>query len=345
MGKKAADRIALMERLGKAVILSGEYSSTRKHPPTHETRLLRGDLDLSLSTVARPATGPVLPCDEGRDDVLAGRRRTRGRRVTRGHARLRDQATDSAPPTSHNGRCDARQGGSTLSIDRDDMSSPPSSKELPLRGGALLSVFRRGRACIADTANYSIIDLDAAIALPLLPISQTPNTDPRPLSTSSTAAVPPTGPDPRQRPAISCIGKDEFLLASHTGSTTLGVFVNESGEPCRGTLEWGSNLRSLSESASPPRMIHILIRRCSRRPAVRDRTSLQQHDRNSLDPHTRDCATDPTPPLLFATLVRTSDARSFVVGSRSARGHRRPQDRARISRPPHPTFWAVQSQS
>jgi hypothetical protein len=112
-------------------------------------------------------------------------------------------------------------------------------------------VFRRGRACIADTANYSIIDLDAAIALPLLPISQTPNTEPRPLSTSSTAATPSTGPDPRQRPAIACIGKDEFLLASHTGSTTLGVFVNESGEPCRGTLEWGSNLRSLSESRFP----------------------------------------------------------------------------------------------
>lgn len=123
------------------------------------------------------------------------------------------------------------------------------TQDLPLPNGALVASLRRDRVCIADAENYSIVDLEAAEALPLLPISQAPHPDPLPApSTASGAATPPapgTGPDPRQRPAIACVASNEFLVASHTGSTTLGVFVNELGEPCRGTLEWASNLRSL----------------------------------------------------------------------------------------------------
>lgn len=63
-----------------------------------------------------------------------------------------------------------------------------------------------------------------------------------------TPPVPGSVPDPRQRPAIACVGANEFLIASHTGNTTLGVFVTESGDPCRGTLEWASNVRSLGQS-------------------------------------------------------------------------------------------------
>ena len=62
-----------------------------------------------------------------------------------------------------------------------------------------------------------------------------------------TPPVPGSVPDPRQRPAIACVGANEFLIASHTGNTTLGVFVTESGDPCRGTLEWASNVRSLGQ--------------------------------------------------------------------------------------------------
>ena len=45
-------------------------------------------------------------------------------------------------------------------------------QDLPLPGGANLAVLRRGRICLADSENYSIVDLEAAEALPLLPISQ-----------------------------------------------------------------------------------------------------------------------------------------------------------------------------
>ena len=85
---------------------------------------------------------------------------------------------------------------------------------------------------------------------------QAPNPDlyPRPTSPSTSpnegAQSPPSDFDPRQKPSIVSVGFNEFLIASHTASTTLGVFVNELGEPCRGTLEWSSNLRSLGSFPS-----------------------------------------------------------------------------------------------
>jgi hypothetical protein len=133
-------------------------------------------------------------------------------------------------------------------------------------------VLKNEKVCLADRENYSIIDLNLAECLPLLPISQAPNPIPfhssrrnQNLSKSmdnqeeedamdadaddvdSNSDVQQEEEDPRHSPLINLVGKDslEFLIASHTGSTTLGVFINHSGEPCRGTLEWGSNLKSL----------------------------------------------------------------------------------------------------
>ncbi|GAA5939746.1 hypothetical protein JCM3775_001615 [Rhodotorula graminis] len=220
--KKPADRIALLARLDKCLVLSEGVLTFHALPAlaplnVHAFPSVRG-----VSTFA---------LDE---DELAGR---------------------GAPDAMH--VCVfKRRTVHWLRITNDGISSV---KDLPLRSGALVSVFRRGRACVADAENYSIVDLQAAEALPLLPISQSPHPDPLPPSTTSSSApsstttssssvLTPTsapGPDPRQRPAIACVADGEFLIASHTGSTTLGVFVNEVGEPCRGTLEWASNLRSL----------------------------------------------------------------------------------------------------
>ncbi|POW17867.1 hypothetical protein PSTT_00013 [Puccinia striiformis] len=73
-----------------------------------------------------------------------------------------------------------------------------------------------------------------------LPISQSSvpvSEDPTIISSQAT----------RHRPSMAAIPRSqEFLLASHTGSTCLGIFVSSSGEPSRGTLEWPSNPRSVA---------------------------------------------------------------------------------------------------
>ncbi|GAA5958846.1 hypothetical protein JCM3765_000755 [Sporobolomyces pararoseus] len=103
------------------------------------------------------------------------------------------------------------------------------------------------KVCIADQMNYSLVDLERAEAFPLLPISQAPPPPPDP----EESQPPPTTSittESRQPPLINCVGfeKEEFLITSHTGSTSLGVFINNQGEPCRGTIEWSeSNLISL----------------------------------------------------------------------------------------------------
>ncbi|GAA5956387.1 hypothetical protein JCM21900_000171 [Sporobolomyces salmonicolor] len=211
--RKVADRIALLHRLDKAVVLSEGVMTFHSLPAltplnVHQFPALRGIATFSLD-----------------EDELAG----------------------GGGPESMQICAIKRRSVHWLRITNEGITS---IKDLPLPGGALISVLRRGRICIADAENYSIVDLEAAEALPLLPISQAPNLEPPPPSTSSAssgAQTPPApgGPDPRQRPAIACVGTTEFLIASHTGSTTLGVFINELGEPCRGTLEWASNLRSL----------------------------------------------------------------------------------------------------
>ncbi|GAA5979077.1 hypothetical protein JCM5350_007058 [Sporobolomyces pararoseus] len=138
-----------------------------------------------------------------------------------------------------------------------------SLKDLPLPpaneiGGGLVQVCRlsRGKVCIADKENYSLVDLEQAEAFPLLPISQAPHPDSLPPSSNGDdddeeeeEADSFVGQDPRQPPSIVCVGdsKQDFLISSHTGTTSLGVFINSFGEPCRGTIEWSeSNLISLA---------------------------------------------------------------------------------------------------
>ncbi|BGP17675.1 hypothetical protein JCM10213v2_005713 [Rhodosporidiobolus nylandii] len=210
--KKAADRIALLPRLDKVAILSEGVLSFHSLPSLAPLNLQQFPSIRGVATFA---------IDE---DELAG----------------------GGEPNAMNLVAFKRRTIHWLRITNEGIASV---KDLPLRGGALEAVFRHSRVCIADAENYSIVDLSAAEALPLLPISQVPHPDPlRGAATSAGTATPPPsagGPDPRHRPAIACVGDNEFLIASHTGTTTLGVFMNEYGEPSRGTLEWASNLRSL----------------------------------------------------------------------------------------------------
>lgn len=92
--------------------------------------------------------------------------------------------------------------------------------------------------CYSDLEAYSIMDLHTSQHMKhLLPISQDPPSDE------------PQPPNPNQRPSIIAVGT-EYLLCSHSGSSTLGVFVSaDSGEPSRGTMQWSSNVRSLGERA------------------------------------------------------------------------------------------------
>lgn len=99
--------------------------------------------------------------------------------------------------------------------------------------------------------NYSLVDLEAATMTPLLPISQDPpeqsgNGVPPDESSSDFAR-----PKSYQRPSIVTVAADEFLVASHTGHSTLGLFIKENGEPTRGTLEWASNPKSIGTRAGP----------------------------------------------------------------------------------------------
>ena len=117
-------------------------------------------------------------------------------------------------------------------------------RELPLRTTAILGVLRGSYLCIADSVTYSLVNLESATLTPLLPISQDPPDD---LTEEQQEGRAPdfTKPKSYQRPSILPIGEDEFLIASHTGHSTLGLFINENGEPTRGTLEWASNPKSI----------------------------------------------------------------------------------------------------
>ncbi|GAA5907483.1 uncharacterized protein JCM6883_001219 [Sporobolomyces salmoneus] len=128
-----------------------------------------------------------------------------------------------------------------------------SLKELPLPPDSQtiqLVVLKGKKLCLADQENYLIIDLERAEALPLLPISQAPNSPPDSPDPESPSPSP-SSSNSKHRPLITSIGSSEFLLASHTSTSTLGVFINSFGEPCRGTLEWSSTLLSFVALPSP----------------------------------------------------------------------------------------------
>ncbi|EGG05431.1 uncharacterized protein MELLADRAFT_88075 [Melampsora larici-populina 98AG31] len=108
--------------------------------------------------------------------------------------------------------------------------------EVSFTSAAFNGILRRSVLLLSDIEQYYLVSLNQSVAnlIPLLPISQS-NNDPNQQLSS------------QHRPSMSAIpNSDEFLIASHTGTTCLGVFVSSTGDPCRGTLEWLSNPRSIS---------------------------------------------------------------------------------------------------
>ncbi|TBU25432.1 hypothetical protein BD311DRAFT_764523 [Dichomitus squalens] len=101
-------------------------------------------------------------------------------------------------------------------------------KEIPLPSGGFLARRTGKYLCIADKEYYNVIDLVQASMVPLLPISQAPDT---------TVAV---------KPLITVITENEFLLLSWTGASTIGVFITGDGDPVRGTIEWPSHPEAIS---------------------------------------------------------------------------------------------------
>lgn len=134
-------------------------------------------------------------------------------------------------------------------------------QDLPIKTTGILAVLNRnGFLCLADSINYSLIDLNQAMLYPLLPISQDPpeesahHSDQADTSVDASTiqgqAAPVAKPKLHQKPLILAVDNNEFLVASHTGNSTLGIFIKENGDPTRGTLEWASNPKSMGESCS-----------------------------------------------------------------------------------------------
>ncbi|KAI1785955.1 hypothetical protein LXA43DRAFT_1035556 [Ganoderma leucocontextum] len=101
-------------------------------------------------------------------------------------------------------------------------------KEIPLPSGGVLARRTGKYLCVADRENYGMIDLEQASMIPLLPISQAPDTS---------LVV---------KPSITVITESEFLILSWTGASTLGVFITGDGDPVRGTLEWPGHPEAIS---------------------------------------------------------------------------------------------------
>lgn len=100
-------------------------------------------------------------------------------------------------------------------------------QEIPLPSGATLAR-RSGRAlCVADKENYNMIDLEYSSFIAMSPLSQAPD---------SSVIV---------KPSITVINESEFLIASWTGASTIGIFVNGDGDPVRGTLEWPAHPQAI----------------------------------------------------------------------------------------------------
>jgi vacuolar protein sorting-associated protein 3 len=102
----------------------------------------------------------------------------------------------------------------------------PFSQDIPAPG--VMHIRRTGPSlCIADTENYTIIDLQSHSQLPLHPISLSPTW--------------------KILPTIEVVQQDEYLMVACTGASddfseifTMGLFVNGRGEPTRSPIEWGN---------------------------------------------------------------------------------------------------------
>jgi hypothetical protein len=130
-------------------------------------------------------------------------------------------------------------------------------KDVPLPGGAIFARRYADTLCIANATEYSLVNLSSGSITQLhLPISQTgesPSAQVRP----SIVAVPVPPSSQRQGSVSPEVGRAssaaaspsancEFLVTSHSGSITLGVFVKPSGEPAPKLLEWPSHPRSVA---------------------------------------------------------------------------------------------------
>ncbi|KIY53605.1 hypothetical protein FISHEDRAFT_32990, partial [Fistulina hepatica ATCC 64428] len=101
-------------------------------------------------------------------------------------------------------------------------------KDIPYAPGVTLARRWGKYLCVADKENYSMINLEVASNLPVLPLSQT--MDPTPFTV---------------QPHITVVAPQEFFVLSWTGLGTLGLFLTGEGDPVRGTLEWNSHPDSL----------------------------------------------------------------------------------------------------
>ncbi|KAJ9478240.1 TGF beta receptor associated protein 1 [Pseudozyma hubeiensis] len=129
-------------------------------------------------------------------------------------------------------------------------------KDIQLPGGAIFARRFADTLCIANATEYSLVNLSSGHVTPLqLPISQTgesPSAQVRPsiVTIAATAASSRDGSaspiTSRSTSVLASTAKCEFLVTSHTGSITLGVFVKPSGEPAPKLLEWPSHPRSVT---------------------------------------------------------------------------------------------------
>ncbi|KAF7316392.1 CNH domain-containing protein [Mycena indigotica] len=101
-------------------------------------------------------------------------------------------------------------------------------KEIPLPTGGVLARRSGQYLCIADKAQYNLVDLANASLIPMLPVNQSPD------AFNGAPSICVTSENPA-----------EFLILSWTGASTLGVFINHNGDPVRGTLEWPHHPRAV----------------------------------------------------------------------------------------------------
>ncbi|SPO23164.1 related to TGF beta receptor associated protein-1 [Ustilago trichophora] len=130
-------------------------------------------------------------------------------------------------------------------------------KDIPLPGGAIFARRFADVLCIANATEYSLVNLSSGHITQLhLPISQTgesPSAQVRP----SIVTVPVQASNKAREGSVSPVVdrsastslapvRCEFLVTSHSGAITLGVFVKPSGEPAPKLLEWPSHPRSVT---------------------------------------------------------------------------------------------------
>lgn len=96
---------------------------------------------------------------------------------------------------------------------------------------------------VADATKYCVINLLDQNMYEILPISQDDSAD--------------IDGDGAPEVNIAVIpGEEVFLCTSYMGSSTVGVFVNKDGDPVKGTVQWNSHPKSISEV----QVVHNVLR-------------------------------------------------------------------------------------